>query len=219
MMRAGLAYGPRRAMLAIAILLMQSLAIHCGGQGANSSLRDAGGVGAVAQGGATGDLAPSGTGAVDGASSLSLGSMECRGNADCTDTFAKYCIQPDGTVSTTGAPVVCNPVDKPGCASDIDCSADGGAMICDIDPVTCSPAVKTCIPGCASASDCKQGEDCVAHHCVTISCQRLEDCPTNFDCANGQCKRRSCANDAPCSGYCVVGSCYSRPGSCMQPVP
>jgi len=219
MMRAGFAYMPRKAMLLIAVLSMQSLAIQCGGKVANSSLRDAGGVGTAALDGATGDVGPSNAGTDgDPANSLSLGSMQCRGNADCTDTFARYCIQPS-QAAATGVPVTCNPVDKPGCASDSDCPSDGGSMICDIDPITCSPPVKTCIAGCTSASDCKEGEDCAAHHCVALSCQHVEDCPANFDCVNGQCARRSCTTDAPCTGYCVVGSCYSTPGTCMQPVP
>jgi len=111
------------------------------------------------------------------------------------------------------------------CLTDADClvyvTASSGPLICDPAPADiCScRAVKICQRGCRAKSDCPSGQGCtLGHQCQNTCVPGDGTCPVDFSCgADGFCARTSCTTDAECSGACVKGACYGRPGVCDYP--
>ncbi len=132
----------------------------------------------------------------------------CRSQSDCS-SLGQVCLYP-GQPLCGGACMV-----PPTCNDDAFCQANGGGpnMICDYPQCGCG-GQKGCIPGCATPSDCPDGQTCSAtHHCVNFACG---SCPAHFVCASdGSCQRQTCNVDGDCSsGYCVDGGCYDSLGTC-----
>jgi hypothetical protein len=102
------------------------------------------------------------------------------------------------------------------CLADTDCAPAGPTQVCA--QVSCDLASgMMCIPGCASAADCAEGEACSpAHHCVPQPCGA--GCPPLFACdaATSVCLRLACKRDPDCpaKGVCVDSQCHSALGQC-----
>jgi hypothetical protein len=143
-----------------------------------------------------------------------LGVDGCRVAADCSESGLTPCVSHGGAQDVGPCTAI-----QGECTSDGDCHSDGAVLICDVRPYSCPRGVKGCLPGCMGPADCAFGEACTAHHCVPIPCQSEAQCPTDFACDAGACARKTCTDDSPCSGYCVVGKCYSVPGSCATVTP
>jgi hypothetical protein len=145
-----------------------------------------------------------------------LANPGCRSQRDCPQDQADECV-PVGAVLCGGP--ACPHMQT--CNGDAFCQANGGAtnMVCDLTPCCGGPF---CISGCASASDCLDGQTCTTtHHCVPIQCGA---CPLHFVCGpTGACVRQQCSTDADCgTGFCVMwggqGGCYDALGTC-GPIP
>ena len=144
---------------------------------------------------------------------------ECRDHRDCEG--GAMCLAPD-------EPLPCGAcyVPEHTCTDDADCGDLD--LVCEFvaDGCICSPTT-VCVPPCASAADCEEGETCTAGgHCVASPCTANADCPAHFVCtgsgmtADASCARRACSTDGECSGgYCVRGRCYDTLGSCLFPPP
>jgi len=104
------------------------------------------------------------------------------------------------------------------CTNDAQCAAKTPNSICM--PVQCStPTDDGCRPGCTSAG-CAAGFACDAdNRCTPKPCTPDVVCPVDETCATGiGCVHKDCTRDDQCSGACVGGRCYDRPGMCM-PLP
>ncbi|APR84640.1 Hypothetical protein A7982_09989 [Minicystis rosea] len=78
--------------------------------------------------------------------------------------------------------------------------------------------------GCSTNADCSAGLACgTDHRCAPAVCAQQLDCPKNFLCppvADAKCERKKCSVDPECDeGYCVEGSCFGDPGTCLKPAP
>lgn len=118
---------------------------------------------------------------------------------------------------------------------------------CDVER-TCGPAPLTCrrpdaLHPCGAAGcdqmqrrcgangSCPEGQTCTAcpncmadRLCAETRCQADADCASpNFICTSGSCTARPCTASSQCSGFCVDGACFNRPGWCedtsMPPPP
>ena len=147
----------------------------------------------------------------------------CWSNSDCvqapfTPPPQPYCEAPDGTATVSyGCPVCFTPPTT--CAADGDCAGQGPAWICAVPSCSCN-SIKTCEPGCTKDGDCAAGQSCgTDHRCAASACGAgAPACPTDFVCGASQtCQRRPCSSDAECSGACVIGKCFDRPGRCTDP--
>jgi hypothetical protein len=183
--------------------LAATLFSACGGSATGS-----GGSGGTGSGGAS-----TGSGGTTTATStLTLMSGQCRDTTDCQKMGGSaYCALP-GAPMCGGAGCGLKT-----CSLDGDCQGMGGPSVCDIEPC-CGD--KRCIPGCTKDADCGQGRVCTPDfHCVAQPCDKTP-CPENFDCGMGAvptCARRMCASDVVCQGWCVLGACYEKPGTCELP--
>ena len=114
----------------------------------------------------------------------------------------------------------CAPCDAPSadCTGDSQCADDGPTWICEAIACGC---FHECVPGCTSDSSCPAWTICGAdHRCAPKPCGGDGGlCPADFQCAGGHCARKSCTDDADCSGACVKGLCHERPGTCTAPSP
>ncbi len=182
--------------------------------------------GTSATGGATGAGGRSGTGgtkvadaAVDAVPRMGT---PCRSQSDCGPApTLLYCRAP-------GDPLGCGACQqgRSTCASDTDCIPDGGGTgakrICDIAPSTdcyCT-AIKRCVLGCRTNTDCGSGQGCNAQHTCQPTCVPGDgSCTVDDECgAGGFCQQKACTTDAECSAACVNGKCYGGPGQCQPPV-
>jgi hypothetical protein len=115
----------------------------------------------------------------------------------------------------------CAPCPKPtaDCSSDSECAESGPTWICE--SVACG-CFRECMPGCTNDSSCPAWTICGAdHRCGPKPCGGDAGlCPADFRCADdGHCVRKTCSDDGDCSGACVKGLCYNRPGVCTTPPP
>lgn len=193
-------------------LSFAALGAACGDSVEVPSSTGAGGASASSSATAT-STSGSSSSAGGGGSGGGLMPGECRTSTDCDGMDGSFCAYP-GAPSCGGAGCFGEP-----CAVDGDCVVRGGLSVCELD--SCC-GVLICKAGCSVDTDCGEGQSCAAdHHCVAQSCAS-GGCPSDFDCGGDAlpvCLRRSCVDDSACDGYCVLGSCYSTPGSCEQPAP
>jgi hypothetical protein len=103
------------------------------------------------------------------------------------------------------------------CLNDAQCAAKTPNSICD-PPVCTFPGEDGCRPGCTSDAGCPPGFGCGAdHRCAGKPCTPDVVCPVDEVCAdNFGCVHKACTRDDQCSGACVKGECYDRPGRCTQ---
>jgi hypothetical protein len=68
--------------------------------------------------------------------------------------------------------------------------------------------------GCGPAQFCSADHRCVGNVCTPGD----RSCVPNFECgSDGHCARKACSKDGDCTGACVKGLCYTRPGTCTPP--
>lgn len=138
----------------------------------------------------------------------------CTAEHPCDPSSGQFCRDP-GASAGCG---ICFRV-PPGDACEADAACDPGA-ICVLPACSCDGTTKTCLPGCATAADCGEGERCAPdHRCRALPCATPSDCPRNFRCDAGACLRVSCAASADCDDLCVNGRCWSEAGTCSYAVP
>lgn len=157
-------------------------------------------------GGLDGELDASSHGGAGGIGGPCWASIDCALDGTCAAPGQQIC----GGGCAGGSPA---------CQVDSDCAAlDAavqGPLICD--PVQCScGAHKQCQFGCGGNTDCDLGDTCGSdHRCTPTSCgPTTGSCPVDFACAAGFCGRKTCTTDTECSNACVLGHCYSSPGTC-----
>jgi hypothetical protein len=199
--------------------------------------------GATSSGGATGSggfSASGGSGGKGGAGGS--GGTSSTGGPDASAdkppaTWGMPCSSQDDCEPSTGMYFTCHyPGESPGCppcrtgpsdcSTDGDCIRDGGSatgtMICELQTsgACYCPAAMFCVVGCRTNADCGSGQACNQGHSCENTCVAGDGtCPVNTSCAtSGFCRRRSCASDSECSGFCVNGWCYQARGTCA-PIP
>jgi hypothetical protein len=193
-------------VLALACFAAVFLGAACGGGGARN--RDGGTDAIAVLNGDAGDAGAARDGRAHPDAPVDAGA--CWEPEACT--IPAVCLAP-GEESCPPCPAV-----TADCASDSACADDGPTWICE--PVACG-CFHVCVPGCTSDSSCPSWTICGAdHRCVPRPCDGDGgSCPADFSCAGGHCARRPCTDDADCSGACVKGLCYDRPGVCTAPTP
>jgi len=136
---------------------------------------------------------------------------------DCSAELA--CPPNDGQCSYPGQDLGCGICYRPAdgtCLSDAECTT---GTLCEPLRCACEPT-SVCLPGCTAATDCGEGRVCGdGGRCVATACAGAADCPPNFRCDSGGCLRKQCTASDSCDGACVLGQCYSEPGTCTFPVP
>jgi len=88
-------------------------------------------------------------------------------------------------------------------------TADCPTGVCTIDGA--------CVPGCENDGPCGPNRLCnlQTERCEPQPCLGDSDCSPQSTCEEA-CTAKSCTSDAGCpGGYCVDGSCYETPGSCI----
>ncbi|MDB4981624.1 MAG: Tryptophan synthase alpha chain [Myxococcales bacterium] len=199
--------------------------------GSGGALGEDGGAGVGAAGGKAGSGGKAGvTGAdggrdaatdrtihADGAVATGGWGSPCWSQADCDQSQGSgsslVCVEPGRSLG----PGACF-MSQSLCANDAQCAAKTPNSICM--PVPCSPPPDDgCRPGCMTAG-CAPGFACGANNrCTPKPCTSDVVCPVNETCGTGfGCVPKNCTRDDQCSGACVSGSCYDRPGTCM-PLP
>ena len=139
----------------------------------------------------------------------------CSTDQDCKMPNGIYCAPPDAKPACG----ICFEPLTPGCESDVECAKDG--LVCEWDPKPClCSAAKVCQKPC-DATSCAVGQACDGGgHCGPKPCLVPADCPTQFICADGLCARKPCTAGGDCpDGFCVLGKCYTEPGTCELSVP
>jgi len=177
--------------------------------GAGGGAGTPGGGGSTASGGGTG----SGSGGTSYPGAGGGVGSDCRSQADCGSATVT-CLAP-GESPGCG---ICQQLKAP-CTVDGDCASRGAAWICELAACSCS-AAKSCVQGCTDSGGCATGQFCGAdHRCAANLCTPGDrSCLPNFTCgSDGHCARKTCNTDADCSGACVEGQCYPRPGTCTPP--
>lgn len=152
-----------------------------------------------------------------------LASAACRQSNDCNAAF-ELCLEPGGFAGCG----ICYPeteIDREyqRCSTDAECGND----ICEplgLPTRTCSACfgpVFVCMPGCSKDDECAAGKQCDRGRCVPQACSADQQCPVHHAClpatdnGSGVCLRKTCTNDAECSGgFCVKGMCYDALGRC-----
>jgi hypothetical protein len=189
----------------LAVALAAALVACSGSEEDTSPSREAaGGAAGEGGGGSTGTSMATGGG--------QLGADECRTTADCE--LGSYCVAAGGTAYCPE----CDGYEPEVCSVDDDCQATDPLGYCDPDPCHCDSPTK-CYSGCAGDADCNAHEICDdTHRCAPKPCAADADCPGDFACSTdgAGCVRRTCDNDAECSGYCVTGECHGDPGTCSM---
>ncbi|MFT3766650.1 MAG: hypothetical protein QM820_14215 [Minicystis sp.] len=183
--------------------------------GCGSSTAGTGGAGGGTSSSSSSSTATVGSGG-SGGNPNGLPEGKCRHGSDCKG--GAQCLPP-GQAMPCGT--CFNGPDE--CGSDSECTATGPTAICDPVPCACS-GQKHCVAGCSANTDCEPGKSCGAdHRCAPSECAQQLDCPTNFVCPpimQPKCERRKCSVDPECDvGYCVEGSCFDVPGTCILPAP
>jgi hypothetical protein len=142
------------------------------------------------------------------------GAQCCSTQDQCTN--GTTCLPPGSDVGC-GA---CN-TQAGDCTSDEQCKAMGPLFICQPIQCTCT-GEQTCVQGCFSDDQCGDAEQCdfATARCVGRDCAGETDCPAAFHCVETKCARATCATDADCDGFCVLGQCFANArGTCTAPAP
>jgi hypothetical protein len=150
---------------------------------------------------------------------MPMAGSPCASDSDCGPNIGLLICRAPGEFLGCGA---CQ-TGQDQCTNDDDCAQDAGSIssprICQNAPSSscyCRPT-RVCQTGCRTNDVCGSGQGCepTSHTCRPTCGDGGVTCPADFSCdANGFCARISCTSDAPCSGACVKGKCYSTPGGC-----
>lgn len=138
----------------------------------------------------------------------------CSAEQACDPSTGSFCVQPDFPMCGT-----CMDPDIP-CEDDTDCQDSLGVCEPNPYPCPCDPSIWGCTAPCESDDGCDGVKVCDGGgHCVMPSCGQDGDCPANHGCVEGSCARDTCAHSSECDDWCVLGSCYDFPGTCLSELP
>ena len=215
-------------VLSYAVVVLASCSSNLGVPGPGGSA-GSGGEGQTATGGQSGHgpQGGAGTGGMAGSGggvSREFGSP-CRDSGACP--YPLTCLAP-GHVSAGGTSgSSCGACIAPAspCTMNSDCkpyNSAGPRGVCVVDTSPCAcPNAMICVPDCTDPGFCPVGTRCGAdYRCDPVGCAAggTDACPLDFTCGtDSKCARSRCTEDTQCSGACVNGACYDRPGTCGYP--
>jgi hypothetical protein len=196
-------------------LLLCALLVGCGSGSSATGGIDGGAGGAAGSGDGGHDASTDRMIHADGAVATGAWGSPCWSSMDCKPGSGVFlvCVPPGQSVGGGACLMSQSP-----CANDAQCAAKTPNSICM--PVQCTiPSDDGCRPGCMSAG-CAPGFACGSNNrCTPKPCTPDVVCPVDETCETGLgCAHKGCTRDDQCSGACVSGSCYDRPGTCT-PVP